>query len=169
MKKIVKIIDSISLLGSHLSAFFIIASILLIISEILARVLFNRTIYITDEYSGYLMCAISFTAIAFTLKEKSHIRMSFLLDVLKGKNKLFLDLICNTIGFIFSSLLLLYTFNYFWDAVLTGTRSMTISETYIAIPKFFMPFGSALLTLQFFSEILKNIMLLGTLDKKGES
>ena len=37
---------------------------------------------------------------------------------------------------------------------------MQISETYLAIPQFFMPLGALLMTLQFFGEILRAIMLL---------
>ena len=37
---------------------------------------------------------------------------------------------------------------------------MHVSETYLAIPQFFMPFGSFLLTLQFLAEFLKGVAML---------
>jgi hypothetical protein len=39
---------------------------------------------------------------------------------------------------------------------------MQISETYLAIPQFFMPFGSLILALQFIAEFLKSSMALKT-------
>jgi hypothetical protein len=49
---------------------------------------------------------------------------------------------------------------FFWDSVVNESRSMHVSETYLAIPQFFMPFGALLMTLQFLSEFLKAAALL---------
>jgi len=51
---------------------------------------------------------------------------------------------------------------FFWDSVVNSSRSMQISETYLAIPQFFMPFGFSILSLQFVAEFLKNHMALKT-------
>lgn len=165
MKKIVKFIDMLSLLGSTLSGIFIFASASLVTLEIILR-FFKRTLYITDEYSGYFMCAISFTALAITLKENEHIRISFLIDFLDKKYKkgLLLHAFCNFVGLFISLFLLKFTFNYFWDSVMTGSRSMSVAATYIAIPKFFMPLGCLLLAFQFVSELLKDILLISSID-----
>jgi len=160
MKGIIKKIDSLVVFSSRLSAIFLSISVVLITSEIFARAFLNSTIYITSEFSSYLMCAISFTTIPFALKEKGHIRMSILLDKLKGKNKEILNMICNIIGFGVSIILFYYTFLYFWDSVAAGSQSMTITMTYLAIPQFFMPFGCSILVLQFFSDFLKNYLVL---------
>lgn len=37
---------------------------------------------------------------------------------------------------------------------------MHVSETYLAIPQFFMPLGAALMSLRFLSEFLKGVAML---------
>ena len=50
--------------------------------------------------------------------------------------------------------------DYFWDSVVTNSRSMQISQTYVAIPQFFMPFGTLVMTLQFAAEVMRSVLLL---------
>jgi TRAP-type mannitol/chloroaromatic compound transport system permease small subunit len=46
------------------------------------------------------------------------------------------------------------------DSYVNGSKSMHVSGTLLAIPQFFMPFGSALMTLQFLAEFLKGVAML---------
>jgi TRAP-type mannitol/chloroaromatic compound transport system permease small subunit len=63
-------------------------------------------------------------------------------------------------GFVFCAALTAYTWDFFWDSVVSESQSMQVSETYLAIPQFFLPVGSLLLTLQFAAEFLKGLALL---------
>ncbi len=84
VKKIVALCDRISVWGGYLSGLLIVLGLGLILLEIVLRNLLDRTLYITEEYSGYLMCALTFCALAYTLKERAHIRMTFLHKVVQG-------------------------------------------------------------------------------------
>jgi TRAP-type C4-dicarboxylate transport system permease small subunit len=53
-----------------------------------------------------------------------------------------------------------FTFDFFWDSVENESTSMHVSETYLAIPQFFMPFGALLMTMQFLAEFLKAVAIL---------
>lgn len=165
MKKIVKLFDRVSETGGAASGIMMIAGILLVLAEIFVRTVFGKTLYIAEEYSGYLMAGITFAALAYTLKDKSHIRMVFLHSIVKGKARLVLDIYAYLIGFVFSAVLTWNTFLLFWDSVATKSRSMQISETYLAIPQAFLPLGSLLLLFQFAAEILRAVNRL----KAGET
>ncbi|MEA1940198.1 MAG: TRAP transporter small permease [Candidatus Caldatribacteriota bacterium] len=162
-KKLITIIDKFSVFGGTLSGIMIFSSLILIVAEIITRTIFNNTLYVAEEYSGYLMCGLTFMALGITLREKGHIRMTFLQNIIKNpRHILVLDMICYVIGFIFSICITYFLVMFFWDSVISNSRSMRISETYLAIPQFFMPFGSFMLALQFLSEFLKNHMALKT-------
>lgn len=162
MEKITRFSDILSGIGGALSGIMIAAGTLLVLSEIVVRSVFNGTLYVTEEYSGYLMAALTFLALGYTLREKGHIRMTFLHNVFQGRSRLILDMICYVIGFAFSAVLTWVTFLFFWDSFVSGTRSMQISETWLAIPQFFLPAGAFLLTLQFLAEFLKDYSRLKT-------
>jgi len=156
MEKITRLSDFLSAMGGILSGIMIAAGTLLVISEIVIRTFFSGTLYITEEYSGYLMAALTFLALGYTLREKGHIRMTFLHKIFHGRKRIILDMTCYTVGFIFCFVLTWVTFLFFWDSLVSGTRSMQISETWLAIPQSFLPMGALLLTLQFLAEFLKD-------------
>jgi len=160
MEKFIKISDRISQGTGIIAGFIMILSIVMILMEIVLRTFFSKTLYITEEYTAYLMVGITFLGLAYTLKEKGHIRMSFLQTVLKGKARMYLEIYALIVGFIFFAILTYTTTNFFWDSVVSQTRSMQISSTYLAIPQFFMPLGSFLMTVQFLTEIMRSVLKL---------
>jgi TRAP-type C4-dicarboxylate transport system permease small subunit len=86
--------------------------------------------------------------------------MMFLPHVIKGRAHVVLNMACFVVGFLFCAALTSYTWDFFWDSVVSESRSMQISETYLAIPQAFLPLGSALMTLQFLAEFLKGVAVL---------
>ena len=119
-----------------------------------------KTLYIADEYSGYLMAMLTFLGLGYTLRERGHIRMMFLVHFLKGRRRVIFNMVCMVVGLVFCAGLVLFTGEFFWDSVVNQTQSMQITETYLAIPQVFLPIGSFFLMLQFLSEFLKGIAML---------
>jgi len=102
-KKLITIIDKFSVFGGTLSGIMIFSSLILVVAEIITRTIFDSTLYVAEEYSGYLMCCLTFVALGITLRDKGHIRMTFLHHILKNsKYLLVLDMVCYIIGFAFS-------------------------------------------------------------------
>lgn len=160
LKTWIRFLDGLSGAGGWLAGILMVLALLLVIGEIVVRSFFSGTLYITDEYSGYLMAMLTFTGLAYTLRERGHIRMMFLPHVLKGRAHIIFNMACFVVGFLFCAALTSYTWDFFWDSVVNESRSMQISETYLAIPQAFLPLGSALMTLQFLAEFLKGVALL---------
>jgi len=161
MKRLIKTMDAISALAGALAAALLVVALLLNTVEIFIRSTIDRTLFITDEYSGYLMCGLTFLALAYTLREKGHIRMTITHSWVKNRARLHLDSVCYLIGVLFSSFVTYHAASLFWDSVATGSQSVQLSATYLAVPQFFMPLGALILTLQFISEFLKNLLVLG--------
>lgn len=160
MESFVRFCDRLSTACGVASGVLMVLSTVLVLMEIVVRTGFSKTLYITEEYSGYFMAAMTFLALAYTLKDKSHIRMTFLHTIAKGKVKVMVDIFAFCVGFIFCAVLTYTTADFFWDSMATNSRSMQISQTYLAIPQFFMPFGTLVMTLQFAAEAVRSILLL---------
>ena len=158
MKRLIKLIDGLSNAAGAVSAVMLCLSLLLVIGEVVLRSFFSRTLYITDEYTGYLMAGITLFGLAYSLKEKGHIRMTVMHRFLKGRKRAWLDIFTFVIGFVLMSIVTYTTFNFFWEAVLYKTQSMQISKTYLAIPKSLLPLGCFIFALQFLGEILKSLV-----------
>ncbi|MCL6610343.1 MAG: TRAP transporter small permease [Peptococcaceae bacterium] len=158
MEKFVRLCDRLSHACGMMAGFMMIAALALILIEIVIRTLFSMTLYITEEYTGYLMVAITFLALSYTLKEKGHIRMVFLHVVLKGKARIGLDIFAYVAGLALCAAITVTTAGFFWDSVVSKSQSMQISGTYLAIPQFFMPLGAFMMALQFAAEIGRSII-----------
>jgi len=159
-KSVVNGVDRISGLGGFLAGVMMCLGVGLIVSEIVMRTLFSKTLYVTEEYAGYLMAMLTFCALGYTLRERGHIRMTFLHKVIVGRPRIYLDMACCVIGFCFCLTLTYFTTVFFWDSVVTGSRSMQISRTLLAIPQAFLPLGALIISLQFLGEFLKSALAL---------
>jgi len=171
MERFVSLCDRLSKACGIMAGIMMLAGVTLTLTEIVLRTFFSKTTYIAEEYTGYLMVAITFLALAYTLKEKGHIRMTFLHSVVKGKARILLDIYTFIVGLVICSIITYTTAQFFWDSVVSQTRSMHVSATYLAIPQFFMPLGFLVMTIQFFAEIVRSILhlRLGTVEKEVES
>lgn len=160
MKKLINLIDNLSGIGGWVAGVFMAVALAISVAEIVYRSFLDKTLYITDEYTGYLMAMLTFMGLAYTLRERGHIRMMFLPHVIKGRAHVVYNMVCFVVGFLFCAGLTWFTWEFFWDSVVSESQSMQISETYLAIPQVFLPVGSLLLTLQFASEFLKGLAVL---------
>jgi TRAP-type C4-dicarboxylate transport system permease small subunit len=160
MKTFINAIDRISGFGGWAAGVLMVIALVIGVSEIVTRYAFGKTLYIADEYSGYLMAMLTFLGLAYTLRERGHIRMMFLVHILKGRRRVIFNMICMFVGFVFCIGLIRFTGEFFWDSVVNQTQSMQITETYLAIPEAFLPIGSFFLLLQFLSEFLKGVAIL---------
>ena len=70
MKLLIRSIDRIAALIGALAGIMLCVALVMICAEIVLRSVFDRTLYITDEYMGYRMCGLTFCALAYTLREK---------------------------------------------------------------------------------------------------
>ena len=64
MKLFVQVCDRLSDACGVASGFLMIVSTLLVLAEIFVRTAFSKTLYVTEEYSGYMMAAMTFLALA---------------------------------------------------------------------------------------------------------
>ena len=160
MKKIINFIDNLSGFNGWIAGIMMAVALVIAVAEIIYRTGFSGTLYITDECEGYLMATLTFCGLAYTLRERGYIRMMMLPHFLKGRARIIFNMVCFVIGFIFCIALTWFTYVFFWDSYVSGSKSMHVSETYLAIPQFFMPFGSFLMTLQFLAEFLKGVAML---------
>jgi len=159
MEKVIRFVDQTNKVFAYIAGALMILSVALIITEIVARAVFNSTIYITTEYTAYFMVGITFLGLAYTLKDKAHIRMTFIYKIFKGpKARMILELYTNIVGLAAFLIITSATFHFFLDSLVSGTQSMQLTKTYLAIPQFILPLGSLLLSLQFFAEISRTVI-----------
>jgi len=160
MKKLIYLLDKVSLCGGLFAAFTMVAGTLLILTEVFVRTYLNSTTYIANEYPGYMCAAISSMGLGYTLSRKGHVRMTYAFAVFKGKLGIVWDILIHSLGLVFSACLVIVSWNFFYASYTNKTVSMQVSQTPLAIPQFFIVLGAVILFLQFISEICKLMLAL---------
>src|SRR5690625_5197152 len=90
MKLFISIVNKSNNIIGGIAGLFMILSVLLVLTEVVIRTVFNGTIYITTEFTAYFLVSITFLGLGYTLKEKGHIRLGFLHQLVKNRKFLFI-------------------------------------------------------------------------------
>jgi len=150
-------LDALYTASGVLAALFLIAILLLIMAQMIARwtgLVFSGA----ADYAGYCMAAASFLAFSHALNRGAHIRVSILLNAL-GKRRYWLEIWCFVIGAMASSYLAWYAVR----ATMWSHKFNDISQgqdaTPLWIPQSGMALGSVLLALCFWDNVLRLLIL----------
>lgn len=162
MNKVIALIDRVSKAGGLISSACIVIMAILILAETLLRLFLERSIFIAEEFSAYLMANFVMLGLAYTLREGAHIRVNMLLSRLKGAGRT----VCELLGCLAGCAVFVLMTWELWlimaDNFATNQRSMTVTEVPIFLPQIGLVAGSALMMMQMAAEALKCILKLAT-------
>jgi len=151
-----RILDGLYLAGGVAAALFMVAILVMIVLQMLARWTGHVFPGATD-YAGYCMAAASFLAFAYALNHGAHIRVSIVLNAL-GERRRWLELWCFSIGTV-------TTIYFAWYAVKGSYVSWKLHDisqgqdaTPLWIPQIAMAAGSILLAICFCDHLARLIL-----------
>ena len=130
-----------SLWGAYLSSLLLIALVGLILVEIVGRSFFDTSTMIADEYSGYLYLATVFFGLAFTFREKGHIRINIVTARLGEKGRRNMDVFAGVLSVGVMVFVLYYCWAFMIDAHEMEMVSENVSETPLYLTQIPMPVG----------------------------
>jgi TRAP-type C4-dicarboxylate transport system permease small subunit len=143
-----------------LMAWSIFVLMILVLAEVVMRYLVNQPLSVAEEYGGYLLVAMTMIGLAFTWKEKGHINVDLLFNRLPAGVQRRLRLFTLLLAAALTVLLVAAGVNLVSQSFLFGTRSGSWLRTPLAWPQMILVLGSALLVLQLFAEIVKQLRAL---------
>ncbi len=140
--------------GLWLAGLALLLMILLVSAEVFARWLFGFSFLIADEYSGYLLIALTFLGGAFSLQSGSFTRMDALYNRSTGKGRFALDLFIVLVGLFYLAVIDYWLWDFIAGSHRSGVTSISIAQTPLYIPRLFMGVGVSLLVLVSLLELL---------------
>lgn len=155
MKLLRKTLDTLYLAGGIIAAVFLVAILVIIVLQMLARWT-GQVFPGATDYAGYCMAGASFFAFAYALNHGAHIRVSIVLNAL-GRHRRWGEIWCFAIGAI--------TATYFARYALKGTYwswklnelSQGLDATPVWIPQLAMCAGTVLLAVAFWDHLIQLI------------
>ncbi len=127
---------------------------LLMIAEIVARGVFSTSLGFSWEVSGYLLGAVIFLGAANALRSGSHVRISFLLDMLPRHFSRALDVASTLVAALITAYMTYAFFKLGWTSWSREIVSATVVQTPLFIPQLIFAIGLATLFLQLVARLL---------------
>lgn len=143
-----RVLDGLYLMSGVIAALFLIAMLLLILTQMVAR--WTGAIFPgAPDYAGYCMAAASFFAFAYTLNHAAHIRVNLFLNSMGASARNRMELWCLAVGSIVSCYLAWYAIRAVRWSIKFGDVSQGQDATPLWIPQMSMVIGSVLLAVAF--------------------
>ncbi len=108
----------------------------------------------TDAYAGYLMAGAGFLALAHTLKRGEHIRVTLLLNALRGGGRKALEIWALGAASFLTLLFAFYSVRLSWQSYSFHDISTGSDATPLWIPQLAMALGTVVLAIAFVDELV---------------
>lgn len=148
VRRVLDVVDLISLLGGWLAAACIGAILVLIVAEVLARNLLNYSIDFAWEFSAYFMGAAFMLGAGHALRAGAQIRVNLLLENAPRPIAMTIDLLATLVGIVVTAYLTYALADMTWLSWTRNSRSVQPSDLPLWIPQLSLAVGALLLTLQ---------------------
>ena len=151
-----KLLDTLYDGAAWLGAIFMVGTLLSVLAGVLDRQ-FAWSLRGTDMYAGYCMAASGFLALAHTLKKGEHIRVTLLLNTVKGKTKRAIEIWALCAAVALSALFAFYSVKLSVNSFQFHDISTGNDATPLWIPQITMGLGAVVLLIAFIDELLLEI------------
>ncbi len=168
LEKIIRFIDWVANLLGRLAGWLVVVMMLLVAVEVVMRYAFSKPPMIADEFSGYLLVAISFLGMSFAYMNQAHIRITIVQDRVGTRTADFLRLISLALGIVFTAVFTYATIEYMQFSIMIDERSASWMNFPLRYPQATITIGFFVFTLLLTGEFIKSFYYLKTGHHFGE-
>jgi TRAP-type C4-dicarboxylate transport system permease small subunit len=148
-----RVLDSIINLAAALAGILIVIVMLAVCAKVLSRYFLGTGIVGIDQLSGTMLVYITFLSAAWVLKRREHVNIDLLLVALRGRARLWVELLGVCLGAFVCLLIAWFGVLETFDSWRRGVRIAAEIEMLRAYTIAIIPLGSALLFIQFLRDL----------------
>ena len=152
-----KLLDALYDGAAALAALFMVLLLIMVLLSILGR---EMGFYVrgTDAYAGYFMAAAGFLALAHTLKKGDHIRVTLVINAVKGRFKKAMEIWALAAAVALSGLFAYYSVKLSVNSFQFNDISTGNDATPLWIPQIAMGVGAVVLLIAFIDELVLEVL-----------
>ena len=155
MKRMLYIIDKISLGFAYLSGALVLIMMISIGYDVVMRHIFNKPTIWADELSCYLLVGISFLGAAYALNTDGHVHIEAVVRKLPPKTSNVLELITDILSVIFLIIFTWQAYRLVINSYVYVRIAPTLMRTPLYIPQLLLAVGLTWFCVQMIAHILK--------------
>lgn len=148
-----RLLDSLYNGAAALAAFFMVALLAMVLLSVISRQL-DFHVPGVDAYAGYMMAACGFLALAHTLKKGEHIRVTLVLNALRGGPRKGLEVWALSAASLLALLFAWYSCKLTYESWDFNDISTSSDGTPLWLPQLSMALGSVVLAIAFLDELV---------------
>jgi TRAP-type C4-dicarboxylate transport system permease small subunit len=143
--------------AAALAALFMVLLLVMVLLSVVGREL-GFYIRGTDAYAGYFMAAAGFLALAHTLKKGEHIRVTLLINAVRGRFKKAIEIWALVAAVALSALFAYYSVKLSINSFQFNDVSTGNDATPLWIPQISMGVGAVVLLIAFVDELVLELL-----------
>lgn len=152
-----RVLDGLYSSAAALAALCMMGLLIMVMLSVVSRQMgFN--VRGTDAYAGYLMAGAGFLALAHTLKNGEHIRVTLILNALKGSWRKALEVWSLGFASVLSAVLAFYSCKLVWDSLQFNDVSTGVDATPLWIPQLVMAVGTVVFAIAFVDDFILELL-----------
>lgn len=149
-----RILDQVYRAAGVLGAVFLLLIAVLVLAQVLGR-LAGQLVPSADEFAGYCLSASSFLALAYTLRNNAHIRVTLFLRRLSPHVRRGFEIWCLLVATALVGYFAFFTVRMVWESYQFAERTMGLVPVMLWIPQTGMAIGVVLLAIAFLEELIR--------------
>jgi TRAP-type C4-dicarboxylate transport system permease small subunit len=155
MKRIANFIEKIAYLSGYYSAWLVPLMMTLVVLEVFMRYVLHQPLMLADEFSAYMLVALSYLGMAYTWRQGGHVRVTVLVSRLSSRASSWIRFMGLILVCIFMIQLDRVSYKMIAYALQINLRSSTWLMVPLFWPQLTIFIGFVLLTLLLLVDIVK--------------
>ncbi len=151
-------VKGVNKLMAYLSAFLILGCTLVLVYEVITRYVIHVSNDWVIELSIFMLIAATFLAAAHTQRERAHVGIEVLDEVMSAKWNRWRYLLGDALSALFCALIAYLSWVYWHEAWDQGWETSSTWAPKLWIPYFFMAFGMSMLVLQYLVQLVEDVI-----------
>lgn len=150
-------VKGVNALMAYLSALLILVCTLVLVYEVVTRYVIHVSNDWVIELSIFMLIAATFLAAAHTQRERAHVGIEVLDEVMSAKWNRWRYLFGDVLSMLFCALIAYLSWVYWHEAWEEGWETSSTWAPKLWIPYFFMALGMSLLVLQYVVQVVEDV------------
>ncbi|MEQ1805343.1 MAG: TRAP transporter small permease [Burkholderiaceae bacterium] len=161
-------LDTLYSATAGLAAVFMVGLLVMVLLSIVGRQL-HFNVPGVDAYAGYMMAGAGFLALAHTLKQGEHIRVTLLVTRFTGQARRRIELWALAAASCLGVLMAIYSCKLAWQSHVYHDISTANDATPLWLPQLSMALGSVVFAIGLIDEFVRELLDLRPLDGNAEA
>ncbi len=157
MQKFVRLVERVAHGAGYAASLVLLAIVVLTMVEVVSRYVLNNPLILSDELGGYAMVAIGFLGLAYSAAEKSHIRITFVVERIPPRAAGFIRVATLVLALAFVAVAAWVSWKFIGDSFTRNMRSNSLLMTPLKWPQMALPVGFTLFALVILGQLARAI------------